>query len=166
MPGPQPLSIPVSASQRALLERLARAQSTPQSLVRRARTILLAAEGERNQHIAEQLGSDRLQVRRWRRRWSEAVGRLDALEAAGAAQSAPMEALVEVLSDRPRSGCPPTFSAEQICQIVALACEPPAESGREVTHWTPKELAQEAQQRGIVESISVRTVGRFFERPR
>jgi putative transposase len=91
---------------------------------------------------------------------------LEALESAEASESVRIEALAETLSDRPRSGRPPTFTAEQVCQIVALACELPTESGREVTHWTPQELAQEAQKRGLVESISVRTVGRFFERPR
>src|SRR6266478_1666084 len=72
--------------------------------------------------------------------------------------------IVAVLADAPRAGAPPTFSAEQICQILALACEPPAESGRPVTHWTPAELAAEAVHRGIVSRISARTVGRFLHR--
>jgi putative transposase len=166
LPGPKPLFIALSASQRALLERLARAQTTPQALARRARILLLAAEGKQNTPIAEALGCHRIQVREWRRRWAEAAPRLEALEAEGAAESTRMEAIAEVLSDRARSGRPATFTAEQIVQILSLACETPAHSGREVTHWSPRELAQEAQRRGIVESISVRTVGRFFERPR
>jgi putative transposase len=166
LPGPQPLSITVSAAQRALLERLARAQTTPQALARRARIILLAAEGHQNEPIAEQLGCNRIQVREWRRRWAEASPRLEALEGSDAAEAVRIQAISEVLSDRARSGRPSRFTAEQVCQILALACEDPSESGREVTHWTPRELAQEAQKRGIVESISVRTVGRFFDRPR
>jgi hypothetical protein len=48
---------------------------------------------------------------------------------------------------------------------VALACENPREeSGRPITHWTPPELADEAVKRGIVESISPRSVGRFLGR--
>lgn len=70
------------------------------------------------------------------------------------------------LSDQPRSGSPGKFSAEQICQIVAMACEPPEEYGRPVTHWTPKELADEADKQGIVESISTRHAGRFLKRSR
>jgi hypothetical protein len=27
------------------------------------------------------------------------------------------------LADRPRPGCPATFTAEQICQIMAIACD-------------------------------------------
>jgi putative transposase len=166
MPGPQPVSITLSAAQRSLLERVARAQTTPQALARRVRTILLAWEGQRNEAIAALLDCHRIQVRRWRQRWAEAAARLAASEAAGAKPDALLSQMMDVLSDRPRSGRPSRFTAEQVCQIAALACEPPPDSGREVTHWTPRELAQEATRRGIVESISVRTVGRFFEPPR
>jgi len=74
------------------------------------------------------------------------------------------QAIEQTLSDRPRSGAPPTFTAEQICQIVAMACEAPShESGRPLTHWSTTELADEAIKRGIVEDISARSVGRFLK---
>jgi putative transposase len=47
---------------------------------------------------------------------------------------------------------------------VALACEDPRDCGRPVTHWSTTELADEAVKRGIVESISPRSVGRFLGR--
>lgn len=47
-------------------------------------------------------------------------------------------------------------------QIVAVACEPHEESGRPISHWTPREVAEEVRQRGIVDAISTRSVGRFF----
>ena len=84
------------------------------------------------------------------------------LEESGAKESVLADAIGEVLSDRPRSGRPPEFTPEQVAQILAHACTDPAEAGREVTHWTPRELAEEAVRRGVVEKISVRTVGRFF----
>ena len=68
------------------------------------------------------------------------------------------------LRDEPRPGTGAKFSVEQIVQIVALACELPASSGRPSSHWSPRELAEEAVKRGIVESISPRTVGRFLKR--
>ena len=68
-----------------------------------------------------------------------------------------------VLTDTPRSGTPATFTAEQIVQIVAVACEPPAESGRPISHWTPREVADEVRKRGIVETISTRSVGRCLK---
>jgi putative transposase len=47
---------------------------------------------------------------------------------------------------------------------MALACEPPAASGRPVSHWTAREIADEAVQREIVPSISAASVGRFLKR--
>ena len=70
---------------------------------------------------------------------------------------------MEVLSDRPRPGVPNFFSVEQVVQIVALACETPEKSERTVSHWTAKELADEAVKRGIVEKVSPRSVGRFLK---
>ena len=46
--------------------------------------------------------------------------------------------------------------------ILALVCEPPEKSGRPITHWTAKELADEAIRCGIVPSISVTQVGRYL----
>jgi hypothetical protein len=46
---------------------------------------------------------------------------------------------------------------------MALACEDPKASSLPISHWTPTELAKEAIRRGIVESISPRSVGRFLK---
>ncbi len=164
MPGPQPALIRVSARQQAILARLTRCPTSPQALVRRAQIILAAAAGERNEPIARRLGGTRTTVRGWRRRWAAATARLDAMEAAGDSDQALSAAIEAVLADEPRSGAPPSFTPEHICQIIALACEEPAASARPVTHWTPHELAAEAVQRGIVARISPRTVGRFLKR--
>jgi transposase len=66
------------------------------------------------------------------------------------------------LGDAPRSGTPPTFSAEQIDSILALAREPPRRKGHELLRWTHAELAAEAIERGIVTSISPDSIGRFL----
>jgi putative transposase len=68
-----------------------------------------------------------------------------------------------VLADAPRPGAPDTFTAEQIVQIINLACTPPADSERPVDAWTPRELAEEAIKRQIVPTISPRSVGRFLK---
>ena len=73
------------------------------------------------------------------------------------------EAIEEVLSDLPRAGCGGKFTADQIALILATACEPPDKSGRPVTHWTSRELADKVIKRGIVATISVRQVGRFLK---
>jgi hypothetical protein len=74
-------------------------------------------------------------------------------------------AIEDVLSDDPRSGCPGTFAPDQVARIIAVACEPPGDSGRPVTHWTPTELAGEVVAREIVPSTSARHVGRFLKVP-
>ena len=135
-----------------------------------------AASGANNDQIATLLGIDRGTVRTWRMRWLEALPRLKAAEkragggGRGGGDDDDDERVVsglveEVLVDEPRSGKPATFTPEQICQIVALACEEPREeSGRPISHWSTTELADEAIKRGIVESISARSVGRFLGR--
>jgi putative transposase len=154
----------LSERQRAILGRLARRATSPQRQVRRATIILAAADGRNTDQIARRFGLARATVQSWRGRWVAAAPALAVAEAAGCDDSALTKEVVAVLDDHPRAGAPPTFSAEQICQIVALACAPPTESGRPVTHWTPTELAAEAVKRGLVPRISARTVGRFLHR--
>ena len=50
----------------------------------------------------------------------------------------------ERLQDAPRLGTSLAFSAEQWCQNIALACEPPEALGCPSGHWTLRELADEA----------------------
>ena len=45
-----------------------------------------------------------------------------------------------------------------------MACEKPEESGRPVTHWTNREIADEVMKRGIVEQISPRHAARFLKK--
>jgi putative transposase len=164
MSGPRPPEVSLSAGQRAILERLGRRATSPQRLVRRVTIILAAAAGRNNDQITRQYGLTREMVQSWRHRWLVAAPQLAVAEAGDGTAAELTQQIVAVLADAPRAGAPPTFSAEQICQILALACEPPAESGRPVTHWTPAELAAEAVHRGIVSRISARTVGRFLHR--
>jgi putative transposase len=165
MPGPRPRPIVLTDPQRGTLEHLTRRTSSTQGLVRRARIVLAAAEGHNNEQIARSLGINRETARLWRRVWSDAAELLAAAEEEETSEKALRECVEEVLADAPRSGAPATFAPEQVVQIVALACEAPREgSGRPVSHWTPRELADEAVKRGIVRSISVRSVGRFLGR--
>jgi hypothetical protein len=60
-------------------------------------------------------------------------------------------------------GCPTrSRPLRQIVQVVAVACEDPQESAREISHWTPRELAAEVQKREIVETLSPRHLGRIL----
>ena len=66
------------------------------------------------------------------------------------------------LQDAPRSGCPPTFTLAQITQLYDLACAPPEQDGRPISHWTDAELADEMMKQQFVDSISPRPVGRWL----
>jgi putative transposase len=162
MRGPQPAAVPVSDRLRGLLDRLVRRQTSPQRLIRRLQIVLAIAAGFNNDQIARQLGLDRFTVCRWRARWQVAVPRLEAAIVAEEEERVVSQRVVDALDDAPRSGAPDTFSAEQIVQIIAIACEPPPDSDRPTSHWTPEEIAAEAVNRGIVASISPRSVGRFL----
>jgi putative transposase len=160
MPGPPPVSITISPPQQAILERLLRQHSSPQALVRRIQIVLAAAAGVPNEQIAQQLGCSPKTVRRWRGRWAAAQPDLATVDADERALHAHLAA---VLADAPRPGAPPTFTAEQIVHIIAIACSPPSDSGRPIDAWTPRELADEAAKRQLVSSISARSVGRFLK---
>jgi transposase len=163
MAGPSARLIVLSPIQRSILESMVRRALCPQALALRARVILAAAEGLDHSRIARRLECHRDLPRRWRARFAEAQV---AWEAQGGDwdESVWTEKIAALLEDRERSGAPPKFSPEQLCQIVALACEKrPEDCHRPVTHWTARELADEAVQRQIVPSISPRHVGRFLK---
>ena len=154
--------VQLTARQRACLEQIARRQTSPQRLVRRAKILLALETGANQCHVMRQMHLNRGTVQLWGRRWCALAPTLEPMEADEGSEKALTTRIVEVLADHPRSGTPATFTAEQIVQIVAVACEDPAESGRPVSHWTPREVAEEVRKRGMVETISTRSVGRFF----
>lgn len=112
--------ITVTDADWAELERLQRASSTPAGLSRRARAVLLMAQGLPGVEIAERIGYTVVQVSRLRRRFAEGG--------------------VLGLHERPRSGRPPTITARQRARVVARTLQPPG-GGR--THWTTRDLARE-----------------------
>jgi putative transposase len=154
----------LSDNQRRILEWLVRRSLCPQAIALRARVVLAAGQGRGMARIGQELRCSRELARRWRDRfcdaqiqWGESAGQWD--------DDTLRDKIVELLEDRERSGAPPTFTPEQLCQIVALACEQrPEECGRPVSHWTARELADEAIERQIVPGISPRHVGRFLKK--
>lgn len=153
MPGPQPVEIDLDSSARQSLTEMIRRHSTPQQMATRARIILLAAEGKNHTQIARELDISVDMARLWRDRWHSFAGlALDELSVS------------ERLADAPRPGKPTTIGAEQVCQIVALACEAPEKSGRPISQWTGREMADELIRRGIVATISPRHAQRLLKR--
>jgi transposase len=141
--------VTVSPEQREQLEHLVRTRSTPQQLALRARIMLQAADGVGVRESAEELDVWPRTVRRWRKRW----------RTAGEGVS-----VSERLADAPRPGAPATYTPEQICAIIAMTCEKPEASDRPISHWSQREIADEAMRRGLVPRVSQRSVGRFLKK--
>ena len=111
-----------------------RAHGTPQSVVRRARVILLAAEGHSNVSIARALGVGRPTVIESRRRFCEEG----------------LEGLTRVRAGR---GRPAQISREKVAEIVnATLHEKPAGE----THWSCRSLAK-------AKGVSPATVQRIWD---
>ncbi len=153
MRGPQPPPIMVTTEERQELEALVRRHGTAQQIAQRARILLAAADGANNAQIARRLGVNVEMVRLWRTRW----------RGLGAVSLAELS-VGERLRDAPRPGGPCRLTAEQVCRITALACEAPRASGRPISQWTGREIADEAIRRGIVDTISPRHASRVLKR--
>jgi putative transposase len=149
LPKLAPTPLKLSEIEREQLQQLVNRHGTPQQIALRASIILLADEGENHQAIAEQLNISRDMARLWRNRWL--------------ALAQKEVAVMERLQDAERCGGPTSFSLEQILQLFAMACEKPEDYGRPISHWTPRELADEMSKQGIVATISPRHVGRLLE---
>ena len=153
MPGPKPPEIHLADEERQGLEKLINRHSAPQQVALRARIVLAADEGKNNAQIAKDLGIGVITARRWRKRWLDL-------------QPIPLAdlSIEERLEDLPRPGTPARITADQVCQITAMACEDPQDSERPISHWTNRELADEIVKRGIVDQISPRHAARLLKR--
>jgi transposase len=133
-----PYAIRLDDAGRAELEAVSRRATAPFRLVLRARIVLLAAAGLPNPAVAARLGVCEDTARKWRRRYRQQG--------------------ITGLADAPRPGRPRKFPARVVAEVKALACEPPAGSGKPLARWTCPELARQAAAAGIVASVSASTV--------
>lgn len=153
MPGPKPPEIKLTEAEQEGLEKLVSRRTAEHQKVLRGRIVLLAATGKNTPEIAKALGVSLDMTRLWRKRWLDLqpIG-LDELS------------IEERLEDLPRPGAPAQITADQICQIEKMACEKPEKSGRPISQWTGREIADEIVQRGILASISPRHASRLLKK--
>lgn len=127
------------------LEQIIKRHKSEQQQALRARIIVAAAQECSNAQIARDLAINVDTARLWRDRWIGLQGiDLGTLS------------IAERLKDAPRPGAPARITTEQRCQMAAIACEAPMKSGRPISQWTGREIADELKARGIVEQISPR----------
>lgn len=152
----------ITEHQQHILTDFTRSTQMPHAEVIRAKIILHSYAGESNSSIVKKIGCHRNTITKWCQRWREKQGSLAEIEKEVTPQ-AYRKIIKAALMDEERSGRPNTFTSEQLCQIIAVACQSPEELGRPITHWTPQELVLEVVKQNIVESISVRHIGRFLK---
>src|SRR3990167_8291779 len=112
--------IKLTESEVKTLTRWSRGRRTPTRLMKRAKIVLMAAEGEQNKTIAEVLGIDRRQVSRWRRRFIQ-------------------KRLAGIEKDAPRGG----RKAKRREQMAPLIIETTTQTKpSNATHWSVRTLAE------------------------
>ena len=150
------VNLPCSAEQS--LRKIVQAGKSERRLSDRAKIVLGAHEGQTNLAISKQTGIGEKTVIKWRTRWHKILDELQGLEELLKTEKITRREyegqLSTWLSDQARSGCPATFKAEQIKQIIALACDPATNYGYPFEKWTSALLVSEAKKQGIVTTIS------------
>ena len=125
--------MPLTDSQREILEGLSKSRTAAHREVQRARALLFAAKGLANTRIAERVGVSPATVRAWRDRFGE-------------------QGLAKMGEVRRGRGRKPSISEEKVAEIVRATREdtPPGE-----THWSCRSMAK-------AQGVSPATVQRIW----
>ena len=108
----------LSENEQAELETMLRKRSLGQSVARRAKIVLLCAQGLPDVQVAEQAGVTHATVGKWRKRF--------------------IECGIEGLFDAPRSGAPRTIADEEVERVIKLTLE---SAPQDATHWSTRSMA-------------------------
>ena len=135
--------VTLTDEERKGLESLTRKGTASVRMVRRAQTLLLASEEQRDAEIAKALHIGVATVERTRRRCVE-------------------EGVEASLRERPRPGARPKLGPKERAFVVALACTKPPEGRR---RWTMQLLADRVVELQIVPDITDESIRRLLKRP-
>jgi transposase len=114
------VSIDLAPDIRGLLEAYSRGRRVPARLVERAKIVLMAADGVRNQAIATQLNISRPTVQLWRDRFAQ-------------------QGLAGIEKDAPRPGRKPKLAAKKIRKLIKATLE---STPANATHWSVRSMAK------------------------
>jgi transposase len=137
------MGLQLSRKERQTLKEITRHQCGEARLYRRARMVLLAADGVSKSSIARQLGTNRTRIGDWLRRFER--DRLEGLE------------------DDARSGRPMEITPLERHQVIAMACRSPQNFGVERNVWTHEALKEILISRDLVRAISTTLVGSILD---
>jgi putative transposase len=133
--------VTLTDDERRMLEALTRRGTASARRIRRARSLLLAADGLPDRRVAAAVGCCVATIENLRRRF--AAERLAALD------------------ERPRPGAAAKLDGKTTATLVGLACSVPP-TGR--TTWTMQLLADRLVELGTVDAISDETVRRTLKK--
>ena len=145
--------ISLTNKQQNTLVLIATSRTHQQDHIQRAKIILLSFNGKKNKQIQSELNVTPPTVIKWRSRWLKNEQSLLLIDENEIGINY-VRKILEILSDAQRPGAPNTFTAEQVCKIISVACEQPEDSDLPISHWSLSSLADEVIKRGIVERIS------------
>lgn len=158
----------LTSRERTILQSYIGSRKLSRGQHQRIRILLDTSAGKSINSISLDLGVTRMTVRQWRDRFEAGLADLRAFaegaDGQGVSDRELFHYMLELLSDRPRSGKPPTITAVQVKQIVALACRKPADYSLPHSSWSHSLLAQVAIEQNIVASISGRYVGELLKK--
>jgi putative transposase len=127
-----------------------------------AQIVISASEGKLGIEIQEQYGIEEHRIGVWRKRFYQAHEHWKQHDPTIRAKM--NERLIQSwLSNETGRGRKAQITAEQRAKIIALACEPPSNSGYPHTQWSVRLLTQEVIKRGIIEYISFQRVWFFLK---
>lgn len=106
----------MTAAEVETIKRWASSRTGPARLVERAKIIWLSQQGEGGTEVAHELRLHPASVRKWLKRFN----------AAG----------LEGLQDKPRSGKPPTYTPDEVGEVIATALTNPSALGLPFSSWT------------------------------
>ena len=155
--------------QKRLLLKISRQTTSSVREVERSKIILRMLEGHSSVRVRKELGFGWEKIQQWRYRWLSFEKVFSEIECRAKQQGMEYDLeqkIRECLCDAPRPGKPSRITAEQYCQILGVALESPALSGRPISQWTLDELVDEVHKRGIVSHISRSHLGSFLKRRR
>lgn len=129
---PKTYEVQLSQTERDTLDSFARSRSLPAGLTRRAKIVLMAADGMTNSAIADKLEVSNPTVAKWCRRY--------------------IDGGLAGLYDLPLSGRPRTFDDDEVASLMQKALN---ERPDDATHWSTRSFARET-------NLSKSTVQRYF----
>jgi transposase len=133
--------VALTDAEREQLEQLLRSGKHATRKITRARILLKAAAGCRDEEIVEALGVGRVTVERVRQRF--------------------VERGLDALNDGPRPGKKPKLDAKGEARLIAEACSK-APEGRE--HWTLQLLSDRVVALGLTESYTAESVRKVLKK--